>query len=966
MKRKIVKFLKTTLICFGLCVTGFIYTHAQQIAEIKPTINIPTSPEASTLGSYGKENVNLYIGQPSINIPLFTIQENGIEIPISLTYSNSGIKVSDDATWVGLGWNLTGESMIIQEVRGSIDELDSDVSLFEPYMTFRQRLEPLPGDYGFLFQMGRVSHNSSYCSDMHFYGPPYNDYIGDKIGALDLINSKQGEPDIFRYNIGNLSGSFYINPETKEIVFINPQEKVLIERNNANTIFVLTNLDGARYTFSTIEKVYPTESFDFSGKTLKLTSITFLNGDEIVFDYDDHIYYTYEYLENVQINSFDGASQYNQSHSSVKHDVKTLKRIISKQTEIVFNHESREDLLLSNKPRLKSIDIYTRALQNKIKTIEFNHNYFEYNTIGTNIPLTGFISDHSEELGKRLRLDFIKEIGYINDSPIIHSSKSHYFEYDLSNTMPLKCSFAKDFWGYFNGSNNDSLLPDLEYFDFLNKGDLEVINQTLEYPYVGANRFTNNLKAGAYLLKKIIYPTGGYSEIEYEPNSFANQFIPDQSSNVRKPHYLTEEPANYNNTFTSFTPDRAITLHFQNSIRNYSLENPQLTIAQMAGSKIYLYKMRMVSGIAQLQSIIKEWNLDGITNQEFMINNGAYFDDVIHLNFDPDPDVFYTVSVDFPQVLSYPTYYGIGVSSSFYYYDHTGVDDSESKQFGMRVKSIKNYESVNALTSHKEYIYYGGKLKNTFKPLFFYFANYCNQKAVVGGVSYEYAAFYKKITLSSNMFDLLARDAIGYDTVIEIDKSNGNPANGKIEYIFINEMNTLFHDCPITDPIGNGLIKREKYYDENDSLVKDVNYFYDFVSAPEYQCIKSVTLATGNLQLCGNFYSINSPGAQAFYDVGGPLYASIYGFDIYKIKNRKVTLYKKTVKQLFNSSTIESVFQFQYNDIGQVSIISEKNSDGLYNTTKLYYPFDKMVDPVLEEKLVQVYNIGKPSLILLY
>jgi hypothetical protein len=82
---------------------------------------IPPSPNAASLGQYGDVSVSNNTGVPSISIPLYTVKSVGIELPISLSYHGSGIKVAQEASWVGLGWALNTGGVITRAVRGSDD-----------------------------------------------------------------------------------------------------------------------------------------------------------------------------------------------------------------------------------------------------------------------------------------------------------------------------------------------------------------------------------------------------------------------------------------------------------------------------------------------------------------------------------------------------------------------------------------------------------------------------------------------------------------------------------------------------------------------------------------------------------------------------------------------------------------------------------------------------------------------------
>ena len=66
--------------------------------------DITPSPNSCALAQYVDYPVSLYTGTPSINIPIHTIETGPYSFPINLSYHASGIRVAQEATWVGLGW----------------------------------------------------------------------------------------------------------------------------------------------------------------------------------------------------------------------------------------------------------------------------------------------------------------------------------------------------------------------------------------------------------------------------------------------------------------------------------------------------------------------------------------------------------------------------------------------------------------------------------------------------------------------------------------------------------------------------------------------------------------------------------------------------------------------------------------------------------------------------------------------
>src|SRR5690554_53112 len=109
------KLLLTT--CFFL---SFYKVHSQEDLWRR---NLPQiiSPQAYEFTKYGDVPVNTYTGVPNISVPLYEIEAAGLNIPISLSYHSNGIKVSEEASWVGLGWTLNAGGSIVQVVKGFDD-----------------------------------------------------------------------------------------------------------------------------------------------------------------------------------------------------------------------------------------------------------------------------------------------------------------------------------------------------------------------------------------------------------------------------------------------------------------------------------------------------------------------------------------------------------------------------------------------------------------------------------------------------------------------------------------------------------------------------------------------------------------------------------------------------------------------------------------------------------------------------
>jgi hypothetical protein len=85
----------------------------------------PSQPEISSFASIDTSNmVDLFSGDFSYNIPLLELPGPNGGYPFNLAY-NSGISPEQEASWVGLGWNLTPGS-IQRQMRGIPDEFNGN------------------------------------------------------------------------------------------------------------------------------------------------------------------------------------------------------------------------------------------------------------------------------------------------------------------------------------------------------------------------------------------------------------------------------------------------------------------------------------------------------------------------------------------------------------------------------------------------------------------------------------------------------------------------------------------------------------------------------------------------------------------------------------------------------------------------------------------------------------------------
>lgn len=100
------------ILLFGCSVFGQVPASvSDQINKLMPK-PLPISPNVASLGKFGDYNVDIFTGLPEISIPIFEAKSGELSVPVTLSYHASGIKMTDVASWVGLGWSLSAGGQI--------------------------------------------------------------------------------------------------------------------------------------------------------------------------------------------------------------------------------------------------------------------------------------------------------------------------------------------------------------------------------------------------------------------------------------------------------------------------------------------------------------------------------------------------------------------------------------------------------------------------------------------------------------------------------------------------------------------------------------------------------------------------------------------------------------------------------------------------------------------------------------
>jgi hypothetical protein len=82
---------------------------------------IPPSPTAASLAKPAETSVSYYTGTSATTLPIHTITDHNLSLPVSLNFHQGGIRVEEEASYVGLGASLNAGGVITRTIRAGDD-----------------------------------------------------------------------------------------------------------------------------------------------------------------------------------------------------------------------------------------------------------------------------------------------------------------------------------------------------------------------------------------------------------------------------------------------------------------------------------------------------------------------------------------------------------------------------------------------------------------------------------------------------------------------------------------------------------------------------------------------------------------------------------------------------------------------------------------------------------------------------
>lgn len=495
------------LICLGL-----LYLFPGVKAQIPNSPTTALTPNATAISRYGEIPVSLYTGTPEISIPIYTIQNRQLSLPISLSYHSGGVKPDEHPSWVGMGWSLRAGGVITRKKNDLIDEYNI--------------LEILDGGKGGYY------YRHSITTDRNWEDEAYWKLVTD----LYILDT---EPDEFSFSFDGYSGTFVLDSEGKwqvccersvnltmngftKVPYLGGKNPVFVQ-SQAFSGFTITTEEGVQYVFGGDDNAVE-YSVDF-GSQIKcsweatawyLKQIIHPNGDVIDFAYERGNYISqlssstntvcYSLISGFigRIENFGGSYSGIGYYGSLLSPV-YLNTISTDDLRVNFNNVASQELTY---PRKAYESLYSDAngnfhylaensmdgLDNSLKRLIWR----QLNSID--------IFDSESQLLKTMKFNYVNTpnqrlvLGQVTMSDMLRLPEEIYrFVYNDMNKLPGYLSNQTDHWGFYN--NRPLGGTDQTYLD------KEANPDVLTYG----------------CLSEIVYPTGGRTLFYFEPHIYSKQ-----------------------------------------------------------------------------------------------------------------------------------------------------------------------------------------------------------------------------------------------------------------------------------------------------------------------------------------------------------------------------------------------------------------------------------------------------------
>lgn len=443
---------------------------------------IPPSPTSAVYRQYGNHQPSLSSGSINVPIPLYELKINDFILPITLNYNTSGINVADRPFPCGYGWVLSPGLRITRTILGRPDD-----------HFVMGSLDPRPSGIDEFELLKRGILDRDQCYEHHI--------------SLDELFDTQ--KDIFSLHLPSGNYTFLINKinDSFEVISVGNLLKIDTYKNQLGYIngFKVTDENGIVYKFGLSENELTTNEYvEYVGKYSYITAWMLR---EIVLPNNSSINFAWR--------SFLPNENYSMNNVSMFINVQDFKTITCNGEELinvsdeggVLDYHVYKKLSMLEKITFSSGDI----------TISYKEEANPFVSKLTVRDLNGCICKN---------IDFIYGEGNSLDQSLLRNIKMNgeVYQFGYNKNRYYKSTTSLDYWGFYNGKSNYSLIPRMALALFSFSG-LNWISPPNESRNIGdSDRGVDSELMKAFMLERIDYPTGGYTEFEYEPHAFTDQY----------------------------------------------------------------------------------------------------------------------------------------------------------------------------------------------------------------------------------------------------------------------------------------------------------------------------------------------------------------------------------------------------------------------------------------------------------
>jgi len=781
---------------------------AQSSVEVSKVI-LP-SPNAASLGSFGNNSTGSHNGLPEISIPLFQKLFPNQDGNITLSYDASGTKVAQEATWVGLGWQMDYGGGVISRIIRDKDDLQWDGY---------HSIDTIPSQAVF-----DDYYNSHGASDPYGRVAEYLQQVAT--GQVDT------EPDIFSFSFGGHNGKFVLDKIKKGSGILQ------LEESNLKIVYtdpgwIIIDGDGNKYYFNTRERSQnwsntmdseinaPPGVGEFASPyintawyldsivTAKLQRINFTYSGEYSLSPFSKSEQSYHMLQLIAGCPNGNPQPHFYSASQQIRFTPIPQSIVFPNGSIEFHTATREDVkdVDGNNGSVRLDYILEKDKDGgTLKKMQFYYSYFNNNDL----------------LNRRLKLDSLQDI----TNPI-HPLPSHRMSYYNPEGLPSKTTKAIDHWGYYtsNGYNNMGLLTPA------------LITQPIIKSFPGAYRIPDTTLASVQngVLSSLTYPTKGTTNFIYELNEYTNLFGNDQWELKDTSIVLAAEPgeARKTETFTITEPSE-VSFYFDfTDLTNPGYRDefvPNYAFLDFGGQEYFSFRNMQYPPLGSMQDV---------TQETLILTPGTYT-----LRLDPALHSFRTIFI-----VNYKNQKRL----------------AQRKGGGLRIKKIENFDGTGQKTV-KRFLYNKGSLSTglVIAPVSYDYITSVGGTSMCGNVLTNYSAFYLVRSSSTISLEGFTRGGlIGYSKVTELNGENGE--NGKTEYFFHNHSpsNVQAPNIPYTNDALNGKMLNAKIYDSENVLRRKTENEYEFRG--RFRDMPGMHLLSFPWTTSGYYTTIYSNGGNMFY-----------------------------------------------------------------------------------------------------